>query len=331
MQYYSIYTDKGALPVQVMHPATFGGEYDRRSSVYVAGTWLVSVLAMITNLSQALARKMINGNNPVTRCLWDMGRDRSHFSSFAVDRFSRFNHQAKYGAAGWRSLDLFYNYHEKIKPQLNGGIESWITRHWIGKFENRQAVTNRLKISINTLVTAIKSFSKEKEIRLLSIASGSAQAVVDAMKKCPEQNVKVVLIDADASALEEAKRLIAEAGMSDRFTFVNDTTKTLDTVAGEFKPHIIEMVGFLDYRPRQQAIALIDRIRMRLPKDGIFITCNIRKNREKMFLDWVLLWPMVYRSEHELADVLIRGGFLPAKTKLIYEPFKIHGIAVCRK
>lgn len=331
MQYYSIYTDKGALSVQVMHPATFDGEYDRRSLAYVAGTWFVSSVAMITNLTQAFVRKMLNGNSPVSRNLWEMGRDRKHFSSFAVDRFSRFNHQAKYGAAGWRSLDLFYNYHDKIKPQLNGGIESWITRHWIGKFENRQAVTNRLKISIKTLVTSIKSFSKEKEIRLLSIASGSAQAVVKAMKEFPDLNIRVVLIDADASALEEARKLIDDSGMTSRFTFVHDTTKALDRVAEEFKPHIIEMVGFLDYRPRKQAIALIERIRMRLPEGGIFVTCNIRKNREKMFLDWVLLWPMIYRSEHELADVLVRSGFLPSKTKLIYEPFKIHGIAVCRK
>jgi hypothetical protein len=49
---------------------------------------------------------------------------------------------------------LFYNYHEKIKPQLKGNFEGWITRHWIGKFENRQAVTNRFKVVIDLLVAA---------------------------------------------------------------------------------------------------------------------------------------------------------------------------------
>jgi hypothetical protein len=58
--------------------------------------------------------------------------------------------------------------------------------------------------------------------------------------------------------------------------------------------------------------------------------CNINKNREKMFLDWLLLWPMIYRNENELADILIQGGFAPEKIQIIYEPFRIHGIAVVR-
>jgi len=105
----------------------------------------------------------------------------------------------------------------------------------------------------------------------------------------------------------------------------------MERAAAAFKPHIIEMVGFLDYRPRNKAIGLIKRIRACLPDGGAFLTCNIRKNREKIFLDWILLWPMIYRSEEEFAELLLGGGFSPDKIQLIYEPFKIHGIAVCRK
>ncbi len=331
MRQYGIRTERGSLSVYVLAPERFNGEYDKRSPLYVLGTLMVSSLAMMGNLCKALYRRSRNGYGPLGRYLSEMGRDEEHVSSFAVDRFSRFNHQAKYGAAGWRSLDMFYNYHEKIKPQLNGDFEGWLTRHWMGKFENRQAVTNRFKISINTLVKAIENFAAEKEIRILSLASGSVQAAVEAMKKCPQLNVKAVLIEADISAIEEAKKLVVEAGFNDHFSFVHDTSNALEKVTGAFMPHIIEMVGFLDYCPRQQAIALINRIRMRLPVGSVFITCNIRPNREKIFLDWVLLWPMIYRTEHELADLIVKGGFSPKKTQLIYEPFQIHGIAVCRK
>lgn len=319
------------MPVHVIAPDKFGGEYDRRNLFYVCGVWIASTFAMGTNLSQALYRKIARGGGPLDKILWDMGRDRNHISSFAFDRLSKFNSQAKYGAAGWRSLDLFYNYHEKIKPQLKGNVEGWITRHWIGKFENRQAVTNRLKVAIDLLVATFSEFPAEKEIRLLSIASGSAQGVVEAMKRCPHLNIKVLLVDADASAINEAKNLVRAAGLNARFSYIHDTTKTLENDARAFQPHIIEMVGFLDYRPRKQAIALIDRIKIWLPEGGIFITCNIRKNREKIFLDWILIWPMIYRSEEEFADLLVQGGFPVENIRLVYEPFKIHGIAVCRK
>ena len=91
------------------------------------------------------------------------------------------------------------------------------------------------------------------------------------------------------------------------------------------------MIGFLDYRPRVKAIALISRIREYLPDGGFFLTCNIHHNREKIFLDWVLLWPMIYRTDAEFADLCVEGGFAPDNVRLIYEPFKIHGIAVCKK
>lgn len=231
-----------------------------------------------------------------------MGRDTKHVSSLFVDRFSRYNHQAKYGAAGWRSLDLFYNYHEKVKPRLGRNIEGWITRHWIEKIENRQAVTNRLKIAIDLLTSSFEEFAREREIRLVSVASGSAQAVLDAMKRRPDLNVKVLLIDSDESALNEARTLVRESDLESRFSYILDTTKALEKGCRRFKPHIIEMIGFLDYRPRQKAIALIDRIREQLPEGGVFLTCNIHPNREKIFLDWVLLWPMIYRTDAEFAN-----------------------------
>lgn len=332
MQNYQIRILNEEIPVHVMAPEKFGGEYERRSPLYVGAVWFASALALTTNLSQALFRKMTNGDGTTLgRILWDMGRDPDHVSSFFVDRFSKYNHQSKWGAAGWRSLDLFYNYCEKVRPQLNRDFEGWITRHWIEKCENRQAVTNRLKIVVDLLSQTLTSFSSEREVRLLSIASGSAQAVIAAMKRCPELTVRTLLIDSDPSAIEEAKRMAGEAGLGDRFAFILDTTKAVERAATTFKPHIIEMVGFLDYRPRNKAIGLIQRIRACLPDGGAFLTCNIRKNREKIFLDWILLWPMIYRTEEEFAELLFNGGFSPDKIQLIYEPFKIHGIAVCRK
>ncbi len=137
------------------------------------------------------------------------------------------------------------------------------------------------------------------------------------MKKYPHLNVKVLLLDADASAIGEAKKIVGEAGFNDRFSYVNDTTKVIEDVARVFQPHIIELMGFLDYRSRRQAITLIDLIRKQIPDGGIFITCNIRKNREKIFLDWVFIWPMIYRSEDEFADLIVHGGFTLENIRLV--------------
>jgi len=218
-----------------------------------------------------------------------------------------------------------------VRPALRANFEGWITHQWIGKCENRQAVTNRLKIAVDLISNALAGYSGEPEIRILSIASGSAQAVVEALKRHPELNIKVLLIDFDESAIVEARRLVGEAGFDDRFSYRVATTRALEEAAQTFRPHIVEMIGFLDYRPRDKAIRLIERIRTQLPEGGVFLTCNIHHNREKIFLDWILLWPMIYRTDKQFAELIVEGGFEPDKVQIIYEPFRIHGIAVARK
>ena len=292
------------VTVVTLDAEKYGLEYNRCSIFYLSILWLVSLWAMVTNMAQALFVKILKKRNKRLRhIIWEMGRDHKHISSFAVDRFSRFNHRAKFGAANWRALDLFYNYNEKVKPQINGNLEGWLTQFWTGKMQNRQAVTNRLKIVIQLLTQAFSRFVNEPEVRLISVASGSAQAVVEAMLQS-SQNIKAILIDVDSTALEKAKEVAKGAGLENRFYFIRGSTKKLEKICSEFKPHIIEMVGFLDYRPRNKAIELIGLIKKCLPDDGILLTCNIRRNIEKIFLDWVLLWPMHYRSEKQL--VLLR-------------------------
>ena len=315
----------------ILSAKAFGGEYAKSGPIFIAILWLVSTIALITNLAQALFHKVfINRTTTLKRIIWEIGRDKQHVSSIFFDRFSSYNHQSKWGAAGWKSLDLCYNYNTKVLPGLNGDIEGTVTRWW-GRIENRQAVANRKKIVVDMLARAFHKFGHEPEIRILSIASGSAQTVVEAMLKCPLINVKAILIDSDLSALEESRRLIAEHGLTEKFVIMRGTPIKVAAICKRFSPHIIEMVGFMDYLPRETAIELVSKIQHNLAEGGIFITSNIKPNREKIFLDWTVLWPMIYRNEKELADILMKGGFLGRNIDLVYEPFKIHGIAICKR
>ena len=332
--------------VQKIAADKFGGESIKTGKLYLFNLWIVSVLAMLTNSVGVLVRMFRKGIFPweslikfnlkefVTiwkKTAWEMGRDPTHISSFFVDRFSRYNHQAKWGAAGWRSLDVFYNYWDKIEGNLKDNWEGKLTRYWIEKMENRQAVTNRLKIAIDLITSALSEFSDATEIRILSVASGSAQAVIGAMQQLPQLNIKATLIDFDQTALDEAKKSIEVAGLIDHFTIIHSKTGVLEKVCQSFQPHVVEMVGFLDYRSDKKAIDLIGRIKKVLPNGGIFITCNIQNNPEKIFLDWVLLWPMIYRSPEELGGIIAEAGFRKRDISLFYEPFEIHGIAVAVK
>ena len=110
--------------VKTLKAEEFEGEHVRRSPAYIGILWAAGLWAMATNSSQALYRKAFKRRgDSFGKILWEMGRDSNHVSCFFGDRFSQYNHLAKVGAAGWRSLELFYKYHKKTKPELDGSLE----------------------------------------------------------------------------------------------------------------------------------------------------------------------------------------------------------------
>jgi hypothetical protein len=123
--------------------------------------------------------------------------------------------------------------------------------------------------------------------------------------------------------------LVEKVGMLDEFIFLKASTRAIEEVMTKFRPHIVEMVGFLDYRPRDKAIALVERIR-KLLNGGVFLTCNIRNNLERPLVDYCLMWKMVYRNPYEFSEIMIEAGFNPRSVRVVYEPFKIHGLAICQ-
>jgi len=304
------------------------------SFVFSLFIFVTAVLALVTNSIQVVFRKGIFQNG-FRASLWNMGRDANHYSSIFFDVFSNSNHETKVKAASYWALKPCYNFErEVLKGEYNktGSILEQFFSRIMGRTKNRLAVSNRLTLAVDMLVKALHKYSKQEEIRLLSVASGSAQAVIEALSRVPELNVQVVLIDIDKTALAEAHRLCKQYDIDpNRFTLVHGRTSILEEVCKNFQPHIIEMVGFLDYRSREKAIELIGRLQKCLLSGGVLITCNIRNNAEKIFLDWVLLWPMIYRSESEFMKILDQSGFENRNIALVYEPEKIHGIAYCIK
>lgn len=252
---------------------------------------------------------------------------KTKFSTFWVDGISLPARGIKEGAASWRALDIIYNY--KFGQEV--GFTGRLNDYWLAIL-NAQAVRNRLKLVKRELVGAIMEVAqRESEVRLLSLASGSAQGVIEAMAETRDINLKVTLLDLDVTAVEYSKRLAAEYGVSRQISFIVGSTSHFDRAGGGLKPHIIEMVGFLDYRPRTKAIRLIKRIYEFLPPGGKFLTANIISNPERYFLHWILNWRMIYRKPEELAALVIEAGFAPEHCRIICEPHRIHAVAICTK
>jgi tRNA splicing endonuclease len=201
---------------------------------------------------------------------------------------------------------------------------------------NSKGVRNRLKIVKNQVSEIFKEKSKGSgPINLVSIAAGSARAVIEALEDNPTDNeVNVYFVDKSNHALDYSKDLLKEMrslnNQNYKFTWINDTVNGfLDN--NEVKFDIVEMVGLMDYFNDEKAKNIFTKIYNSLNDSGYFITANINHNSEKKFVTKAIGWPMVYRSAEHLARLVHEAGFPHTDMSVYYEPLKIHSIIIAKR
>ena len=287
-------------------------QYEKRRWPYILTLPLSWALTLWVILKKGLYR-LFGKRGPFINTMW-------------FDGLGLTNRKIKEGAASWLALDTIYNHQFGSLPGLGGIVDDF----WVGMM-NAQAVRNRLKLVKQEIRRAILQFNHGNEVRILSLACGSAQGLIEVMAELKKEGVVVraLLLDISQEALDYSLNLAQKYEVSDSVETIRTSVSKVSKVSQDFNPHIIEMLGLLDYIDQRKAIKLSKKIKESLPPKGIFLTCNIRHNLERHFLQWVIDWPMIYRSPVELAEVVSQAGF--ADYRLVYEPLRIHGLVVASK
>jgi hypothetical protein len=248
-----------------------------------------------------------------------------HINSFFFDGLGLASRKVKEYAASWRAMEIIYNHNFPKKMTIGGLLDEF---YWHGL--NCQALRNRYKSVKHELRKAISKFDGQ-EIKLVSLACGSAQAVIEVVAEYKAKNViiKAVLMDIDQDGLDVANKRATEYGVADQVETRKINLSSEEDVFKGLKPQIIEMLGFLDYVNQEKAINFVKKIYEALDEKGVLITCNINNNVEQHFIKWVINWPMVYRKKEDLLDIAKKSGF--NDYQIVYEPLKIHGLLVANK
>lgn len=244
-------------------------------------------------------------------------------------------------ARSHHAIEILYNYHPyKIKNP----IQRFFYYVWFN-LNNPKAVRNRLKLVTREVRNAIKRLDcSNSNIHILSIASGSARAIVDALfvtetldhLELVDNNIHVTFLDKNQHACEYSKNLIQKQQWEKRYDFrwINDTASSfpLHFKNNEWKtPDIVEMVGLLDYFNDEQVTKILSLIYTNLINGGILITANIKNNKERRFITNVIGWKMIYRDPIKFLELMVTAGFKKENIRIIYEPLKIHFVVVAKK
>lgn len=209
-------------------------------------------------------------------------------------------------------------------------------RVWFGILNNSIAIRNRLKLTKKELKSALGLLEKGESdsINILSIASGSARAIIEVLQSLdtPLKTITARFLDKNPEAIKYSQRLAGDLTQKYKLEWITDTAGNFyKHYSASDRPDIIEMVGLLDYFDQTKCITLLAFVYEYLRAGGTFITANIIHNREQKFISKIVGWPMVYRSPGDLIDLALAAGFDPQKTKVVCEPLKIHAVLVAGK
>ncbi|MBI1975683.1 MAG: class I SAM-dependent methyltransferase [Candidatus Vogelbacteria bacterium] len=233
--------------------------------------------------------------------------------------------------------------HEALEVLYSGG-HPHLTSNWAEAIAhklwfstiNAKAARNRLRL-VKKIIrnTAKKLVKQDVNIGLLSIASGSARAVIEAMSrlKIPKKlRVSVIFLDKNPEAIEYSKSLAMICPKQFRLRWIVDTASNFPAhLTHKDKINIVEMVGLLDYFDDLQVVKVLSVIYNSLENGGVMIIANIDDNIERRFVTNLVNWKMIYRSTEELIDLALKSGFQPNKMRAIYEPLRIHHVLVAKK
>lgn len=232
-------------------------------------------------------------------------------------------------ARTFKALEIMYCY-----PGLNfdeGFWEGLATWFWERILLNPRALRNRLKLMKKEFALILDSF-RGKPARILSLASGSGRGIIEVMSAYKnELDFQLIFLDRSLAALAFSQKLGEEAGLSENLIRMRSDLNSFLTENSGTRYDAIELVGFLDYLDKNNAINLFRKIYWLLNEGGYLIAANVKNNPEKKFLDEIVNWKMFYRDEKDLRELLKISGFGGNYCKIIYEPMNIHGLIIAKK
>ncbi len=261
----------------------------------------------------------------------------SSVGNFLINATTKKGREVKDRATTYHALDMLYtsgNFSSK-----DGIIKGIIDYFWF-QLGNPRAVRNRLKL-VKKIFTETLTKEMNNDIKSLFcifiLGCGSSRAIIETLHNLRSSGfnlntLNVKLLDKDPEALALSQEIISRHNIEKKyFSFIEDKIKNFEKHLDINSVKVIEMVGVTDYLDDDDAVEIFKKIYKTLSLRGIFITANIKVNKEIKFVTNVVKWKMVYREPKDLIRLLSAAGFEKSKMRIILEPLKTHIVAVCEK
>ena len=233
------------------------------------------------------------------------------------------------------AIEILYKHGESHRSR--NLIQRFFHYVWFST-NNPKAVRNRLRLVKREVSNAIRNHIKNgDDVSILSIASGSARAIVETLDNPEFLNRKIFVsfLDKSDKAINYSKSMTKERDFPENYSFrwIMDEAKSFQNYyEGEIpKPNIIETVGLMDYFTDEKVLEFFSHIYKNLEPEGVFITANVADNPERKFVTNLVGWKMIYREPEKFLRIAVEAGFKDENIKILFEPLKIHFVMIAKK
>lgn len=199
-----------------------------------------------------------------------------------------------------------------------------------------RAVRNRRVLLADELVATVARAPAGHTTQVLVLASGPAREVLDAFARLPDPSrLHATLVDADGDALEFVAREAASRGLTAHLTLAHENPIFLAIGRRKLALPPLDLVysiGLIDYTQDKVVLRIIDHAHDVLAPGGRVILGNFHPaNTSRVFMDHVLEWQLIHRTEADLDRMYLASKFGRPSTRVVFEAEGIDLFAECAK
>jgi len=254
------------------------------------------------------------------------------FPYFMRSRFAERAYYKPKGYAGdFQMMEMIYRNEPDGDGKLGRLVDGWCLNT-----KAASAVRCRRDLMSNLLAQwSRKRGDTRKIFRIMNLACGSNRELFDFLGKTNDtRRMEITCIDADPEALEYTNQHVnvMPHNASIRFMQENVVKWALGRTAHHFgQLDIIFSAGLMDYLDRRMFQKLAERCYDHLKPGGVLILGNFGETSpNRAFMDHILKWNLIYRSEQELTDILAGTSF-GDRVRVLEEPNGINLFAIATR
>lgn len=247
---------------------------------------------------------------------------------------SRFVERAYYKPKGYAGDFLMMEHIYRNKAEGDGKLGK-IVDAWCLQRPGAKAIRERRKFLSSLLADLSAEFVKrEPRLKIMNLACGPNRELFDFMKECDyTEAIEALCVDIDSEALQftNQKVNIFPHKASIRLMNENLVKWALGRVSHQIgTQHIIYSSGLCDYLDRRLFRAMINRCHEHLEPGGKLILGNFAPYPDMIFMDEILHWDLIYRTQNDMQELFIDTAF-EHNVEILSEPEQVNLFALATK